>query len=104
MPGEQLENLERVSDRISGAVLAYCRRVLATRQRPVFHMEELRAYVLKQNLGPVAPDSPGRILRQLRLEGKVDYKVISRSESVYLVIALPEPFQERLEFACEANA
>jgi hypothetical protein len=83
--GEQQENLERVSDRIAGVVLDYCRKILTTRQPPSFHMEELRAYVLEQNIGQVAPDSPGRILRQLRLNQLIGYTVISRSESAYLL-------------------
>jgi hypothetical protein len=47
-----------------------------------FHAEDLRRYVLF--FAPdIAPDSPGRILRELRLEGKLNYVVINRRDSLY---------------------
>lgn len=47
-----------------------------------FHVEELRTFVTL--FAPeVAPDSPGRILRQLRQEGKLNYVVLNRRQSLY---------------------
>ena len=48
----------------------------------LFHAEELRQYVLERTTN-IAPSSPDRILRELRLEGILNYSVISRSESLY---------------------
>ena len=31
----------------------------------------------------IAPDSPGRILRELRLNGRLDYVVLNRRQSLY---------------------
>lgn len=47
-----------------------------------FHAEELRRYVKSRTID-IAPGSPDRILRQLRLQKVLDYVVISRSKSLY---------------------
>jgi hypothetical protein len=47
-----------------------------------FHVEQLRCFVRDRAPG-IAPDSPGRILRELRLEGKIDYVVLNRRQSLY---------------------
>lgn len=47
-----------------------------------FHAEELRCYVLTR-LPSVAPSSPDRILRELRLNGVLDYVVVNRRQSLY---------------------
>jgi hypothetical protein len=38
-----------------------------------------------------APDSPGRILRELRLTGKLNYVVINRRQSLYQFRAVRKP-------------
>ena len=81
------ENLGRVAERISGAVEEFC----GGTQR--FHMAELSDFV-RDRTG-VAPDSPGRILRQLRSRGKLNYRVVDRRSSLYEMTRL-EPRQERL--------
>jgi len=49
-----------------------------------FHIEDLRRYVLEfAPSGAIAPDSPGRILREMRLEGKLNYVVLNRRQSLY---------------------
>jgi hypothetical protein len=47
-----------------------------------FHVEELRRFVLGR-VPEIAPDSPGRILRELRLRGVLDYIVVNRRQSLY---------------------
>jgi hypothetical protein len=76
---QELE-LRRVSARINKLVLSFCRDRIATNQN-TFHMTELALWVSRHNL--IAPDSAGRILRSLRAKGKLDYIVVSRSESLY---------------------
>lgn len=86
---EQSENLNRVSERIGGLVLAFCAEAVRT-SHAVFCMEELREYVYQQQLGHIAPDSPGRILRMLRREKRLDYTVLSRSQSLYEITFIEE--------------
>ena len=54
--------------------------------RPRFHIQDLHDYIAART--QIAPASPDRILRQLRLEGKFDYKVVSRSDSCYEVTGI----------------
>jgi hypothetical protein len=69
---------ERVRDKIAPYILAFSKN----RAGQQFHVEELRVYV-RNHLPLIAPDSPGRILRELRLEGRLDYVVINRRQSLY---------------------
>jgi len=85
--GGQQENLDRVSERIGPAVLAFCASV-GLRE---FFADDLRRYV-RRMAGEVAPGSPDRVLRDLRQRGLIDYAVVSRSESLYRMLrAGPKP-------------
>lgn len=55
-----------------------------------FHVEELRLFVTGR-VPEIAPDSPGRILRALRLEARLNYVVINRRDSLYQFCAVDEP-------------
>lgn len=81
--GAHKQNLARVSTRIGGLIDNFITERIVTNQ-PEFFMDELREYV--RNNGVIAPDSPGRILRQKRLDGEIDYVVISRSRSRYKLL------------------
>lgn len=76
------DNLERVADRIAGHVLEFCRKLLAQSVSPTFRMGDLTAHVAKYERG-IAPDSPGRILRNLKQQGRVGYELLSRRDSLY---------------------
>lgn len=80
----QDENLERVATKIAPLVHDFCREIWsdAKRSLPQFHMVELTAYV-RRRIDGLAPDSAGRILRELRKRGRVDYKIVSRRDSLY---------------------
>jgi hypothetical protein len=78
---EQQENLERVTSRLGLSILAFCR------QRREFHMEDLRDHLREQAL-TFAPDSPSRILRELRLRGAVHYVITNRRQSAYRVMSV----------------
>jgi hypothetical protein len=80
---EQTENLERVSARIGGSIVSFCRRRIDNGDR-TFHMIDLTEWV--SSIHPIAPDSAGRILRDLRQRGKVRYRLLSRSQSWYEVL------------------
>jgi hypothetical protein len=77
--GEQQENLERVSSRIAWAIIRSCR------EHRRFHADELRWYVISET-GVAAPGSADRILRDLRQKKVLDYRVVSRHESLYEVL------------------
>ena len=70
---------ERVFSRIAPIIMQF------KTERPddgTFRAEELRDYVIERVSG-IAPDSPGRILRELRLIGRINYVVINRRQSLY---------------------
>jgi hypothetical protein len=79
---EQTENLTRVKSRIAPAVIEFCRGRVGAR----FHLAELVAFVAGRFQG--APDSPSRILRDLRAARVLDYTVISRRASLYFVASV----------------
>jgi hypothetical protein len=76
----QGENLDRVSSRIGTALVEFCR----AHRGETFHADDMRRHVTR-TVGAVAPASADRILRDLRQRGVVDYVVVSRSGSLYLV-------------------
>lgn len=76
---EQQENLRRVREKIAESVMAF---YLARGCGNSFHMKELADFV-KSEVVDIAPDSPSRILRLLRQEGRLDYTVLSRKGSLY---------------------
>jgi nanoRNase/pAp phosphatase (c-di-AMP/oligoRNAs hydrolase) len=84
----QEENVDRVTEKISAAVVEFCE------PEKEFHMIELTQFV-SERVGPSAPDSAGRVLRLLRQSGKIAYSVVSRRNSVYRIIR-PSPVQEQL--------
>lgn len=76
---DQQENLTRVSEVIGQLVMNFYRSTLET--GAPWHMGDLTKYVAGRTT--TAPDSAGRILRSLRQSGKLNYVVLSRSESLY---------------------
>lgn len=75
---EQRAELERVEDRIAPLVLEF------TRTHRVFRMDDLFDAV--RLVAPhIAPDSPSRILRQLRRKRIVNYEVVNRRQSLYRI-------------------
>lgn len=82
--GEQTAQLERVSSRIGKSVLAFCRAALRDAYDASFTMQDLTEWVRRET--GVAPDSPGRILRDLRQRRLIDYEVTSRAQSLYRLI------------------
>lgn len=83
MLSPQTENLERVSQRIGPHVEEFCKQRIE-RGATVFFADELREYI--QSAAGGAPDSASRILRDLRSKGRINYRVISRADSLYEVV------------------
>ena len=84
------EERSRVRSRIGSLIMEFFRHNNSNTFR-TFHMELLRKYVEMGIGGKVAPDSPGRIMRQLRQEGFLDYIVVSRRQSLYRVAPVEGP-------------
>jgi hypothetical protein len=72
-----------VKEAIEGHVLAFAARQTNDNNNEPFHMKDLTDFVLRRTDGKVAPDSPGRILRQMKRNGEIDYVLRSRSASLY---------------------
>ena len=101
--GNDREERARVRSRIGKLILEFCAR--QTSLGASFYMEELRKFV-EMSLVPgnhIAPDSPGRILRQLRQQRHLDYKVISRKESFYRFVPVERPAEQAELFAARAS-
>lgn len=78
---QQGPHLKRVRDKIAAHVLAFVRDRLAGGAK-TFHAVELASHVLAQ-VPETSPDSPSRILRDLRTSGALGYRVLSRRQSLY---------------------
>lgn len=76
------EEHDRVKLAIRKHILAFADAHMGCR----FHMTDLTAYVRRQV--PTAPDSAGRILRALRQDGVIDYRLVSRRDSEYEITAV----------------
>lgn len=79
------EERRRVYKKIAPLILEYA----STRMGRMFHAEDLYQNVLYQN-PEIAPESPGRILRLLRRQGRLNYIVIDRGDSTYQFLAVEE--------------
>jgi len=80
---EQQHHLTRVTDNIGATVVEFCQRRLGSG----FCAAELRGYVTQRH-PLIAPESPGRILRELKKRGVVDYELVSRAQSLYRMVSV----------------
>ena len=84
------EERARVRSRIGKLILEFCWELQArpsmSSHNDEFHMEELRRWVEERVGGKIAPDSPGRVLRELRRKGFINYRVVNRSRSLYQLV------------------
>ena len=80
--GGQSANIGRVNKKIAAAVTEFCQSVGVGGK---FHMVDLQDFVAVRF--SIAPDSPGRILRDLRKRKLLNYRVVSRKQSEYQVLS-----------------
>jgi hypothetical protein len=73
-----------VTERIGNLVMAFYKERLAT--NPEFHAQDLVTYVL--GAVTVAPNSPTRILQDMRKRGVLNYELLSRRQSFYRFLPL----------------
>ena len=79
---EQPKQIKRVRSKIGQAIVDFCA------DHPTFYADNLRAYVALR-CGSTAPASADRILRDLRRKDILNYEVISRTNSHYRVLPVP---------------
>lgn len=72
------ENRARVFSKLAPLIMDF----YSLHAGEAFHAEDLRTFV-RDRAPEIAPDSPGRILREMRLKGHLDYAVINRRSSLY---------------------
>ena len=87
--GEQSENIERVGVRIGRSVEQFWELRLKGEQ--VFHVDDLLHWVRTMVSEDIAPDSPGRIMRDMRKKGAINYQCIDRRDSRYRALPLGCP-------------
>lgn len=82
---EQEKQIVRVTGRIRYLIQTFlaCRSACSP---PTFTMRELQAYVAGG--ASVAPGSTDRILRLLRRDGHLNYRVVNRAASLYEVLSV----------------
>lgn len=80
---EQQENIERVAGRIDEAILNFWQGKLFGPDKQ-FHAADLHECVETMS----APASADRILRRLRQQKKLNYRIVSRSQSLYEALPL----------------
>jgi hypothetical protein len=85
-PPEQRENIARVHAKIAPIIARFFheRGVGST-----FHVDDLRRYVA-HHYAVIAPDSAGRIMRDMRGRQWIDYEVVNRRASLYQITSLGE--------------
>ncbi len=76
------EHLQHAEATAADAVLAFYKQHLNN----TFTADELRSYVAEHITGTVSPSTADRVLRNLRIQSKLDYVVLNRGKSIYKAI------------------
>ncbi len=83
---QQDKQLQRVVPKLQDVIIQFLKRKLKTIKQE-FHAGELCIYCLNK-VNDIAPDSVSRVMRELRKRGIIDYEVIDRKNSLYLIIGV----------------
>jgi hypothetical protein len=84
----QEKQIRRVAGRIRVAIEGFVHR-RANSPEPTFTMVELHEHVAGEVTWGVAPGSTDRILRLLRRDGHLNYRVLDRQASLYEALPVP---------------
>lgn len=87
MVNEQQEHLDRVTKSVGNEIVKFFQNRIS-RGRPEFYAHELRTWVY--GVMTCAPASPDRVLRNLRQQGRIGYKLVSRRQSLYRATGVSE--------------
>lgn len=74
------EHLQRVRTRTAWAIREYCQEFAGA----TVHLANMTQWV-QLKCGPLAPDSVGRIFRDLRSRGEVKADLVDRRQSLYRI-------------------
>jgi len=85
-PPEQVENIARVYSKLAAHIVEFFR---INGPLSEFHVDHLRRWISLRYPG-TAPDSAGRIMRDLRQRGLIDYIVVNRRQSLYRITAVQD--------------
>lgn len=85
---DQPRELRRVKKDIAIYVMEFSREQVGH----LFHIQEMESYISR--FKRIAPGSGARILRKLRDEGYIEYRVINRRESAYMISWIKIPGTE----------
>jgi len=75
----QPRELSRVTGRIGELIVEFIEQRLRT--QPEFHAADLHKFVAAHET--VAPDSPIRVMRDMKQQGQINYTLLSRRGSLY---------------------
>jgi hypothetical protein len=78
---DQSSNFNRVNSKIALHILGFFEGKVGVE----FHVAELLTYV-RTRVPDLAPDSPGRIMRDLRAKNLISYEVVNRRDSLYRIL------------------
>jgi hypothetical protein len=86
----QVAELNRVESKIAPVVLEFFNQ-----RSPGFeyHMGDLQQYVAAR--ADISPDSPSRILRDLKRKGEINYEIVNRRQSLYRFLGFIDGRKER---------
>lgn len=80
---EMHADAEHAYDRIRPQIIDFYRKRVAQGERD-FHLVDLFEFVTKNIT--IAPNSAARIMQYLRREGRLDYEVLNRRQSLYRIL------------------
>lgn len=80
------ENKRRVSAKIGAAISSF----MAIHEGREYRNSDLHEFV-SATCGPIAPGSADRIARQMRTDGLIAFRVVSRPKSLYLALPRVAP-------------
>jgi len=78
---EQTRQLRRVRSKIARAIMRYFQNAAPGK---TFHLADLVWWIEWLEI-PVSPDSPSRVMRDLRQRRIINYRVVNRAQSLYRV-------------------
>jgi hypothetical protein len=86
----QAQQMTRVRDGIGGDIVAFWKgRLAGTTRDRLFYAADLYAF-LEARQHKTAPGSPDRVMRDMRTRREINYRLVSRSKSLYEAIHLEE--------------
>lgn len=91
---DQAAELARCLSALERHIMTFLRGAILKPESRQFHMGQLTAFVQErqrlEGVKPCAPDSPRRVLGELKAMGCADVRLLNRRASLYEVVAVSE--------------